>query len=415
MKLSTEPYKGTKDWLPKDFRVQKYIFDTWRSVCEKFGYKEYLTPLLEKTELYKAKSGEVKEELFTLKDRADRDLSLRPEMTPSVTRMVSNIYNSSPKPIRLFSIAPFYRNEAPQKGRTREFWQLNADIFGSDSINADIEILSLAIEIMLAFNAPKSSFKLYFNSRKILEEFFTNLQLNNKTQELARYMDKYEKIGKDKFIKLVTNLGLNNDQIDTVIAFLQGNYNKVDLSEINSIQNSLIELGYQDYVEFKPSVVRGFEYYDGLIFEVFDLNPTNSRSLFGGGRYNGLAEIFGKDSFPATGFAPGNITTELFLKNWDLIPDLSKKNTYYVPLLDSNYLTKVINISNKLRNKGLIVINGIDVENIPDALRTANKNDSDYVVLLGSEEIENSTVTIKNMISGTQETKPLETFISDIS
>ena len=163
--LLTQPYKGTEDLLFEDFQIQKYIFDIWRDTCLKFNYKEYITPVLENSRIYKAKSGAVKDELFTLKDRGDRDLALRPEMTPSVTRVVSSIYKEVSKPIRLFSIANFFRNEAPQKGRLREFWQLNYDIFGSESLDADGEIMSIAIEIMLAFKAPAGSFKLLFSNR----------------------------------------------------------------------------------------------------------------------------------------------------------------------------------------------------------------------------------------------------------
>ncbi|MCA9386774.1 ATP phosphoribosyltransferase regulatory subunit, partial [Candidatus Dojkabacteria bacterium] len=155
MNLSNQPPKGTADWLPSEFAIRKYIFDTWREVCTRFGYEEYLTPIIESAEIYRVKSGEDVggKELMTMFDRAEREYAIRPEMTPSVTRMVSKIYNDTPKPIRLFSIANYFRNEKPQRGRNREFWQLNFDIFGSDSINADVEIIQMAIEIMKAFGA----------------------------------------------------------------------------------------------------------------------------------------------------------------------------------------------------------------------------------------------------------------------
>lgn len=160
--ITNQPPKGTYDWLPEEFKVRKYIFDTWREVCTSFGYQEYLTPLLEYADIYRVKSGEDVggKELTIITDRGGRELALRPEMTPSVTRLVTKIYKETAKPIRLFSIANFYRNQAPQKGRNREFWQLNFDIFGTHSINADIEIIQVGIEIMKSLNQVKICLKL---------------------------------------------------------------------------------------------------------------------------------------------------------------------------------------------------------------------------------------------------------------
>lgn len=418
--ITTQPYKGTSDWLPKQYQVQKYIFDTWRLVCTKFGYQEYLTPLIEYADLYRAKSGAVKDELFTLQDRAGRDLALRPEMTPSVTRMVASIYKQEPKPIRLFSIAPFYRNEAPQKGRTREFWQLNADIYGDESINSDLEILSLAIEIMLQFKAPKDSFKLYYSSRLLIDDFFANeLKLPaDSTQEIARIMDKFDKTDKKEVAAMLAKAGLDKSQIAKTTDFLEG---KIEgptfggMQDITFLQKSLENLGYADYAQFKPSIVRGFEYYDGLIFEVFDLDPSNNRSLFGGGRYNGLADIFGMESFPATGFAPGNITTQLFLENWQLLPDFKDSATYYLPTLEGVNYTSVLNLANKLRSTGLTVVTDFEPVGISQGLRTANKLQYAYMLIFGQDEIANNTLTVKDLSSGAQETKPLESFLTTLS
>ncbi|HXW00588.1 MAG TPA: ATP phosphoribosyltransferase regulatory subunit, partial [Anaerolineae bacterium] len=162
-KLSNQPVKGASDWLPEEFAVRRYIFDTWRKINQQFGYEEYLTPIFESAEIYRAKSGEDigGKELMVITDPAGRELAIRPEMTPSVTRMVTKFYRQAPKPLRLFSIANFWRNEKPQRGRNREFWQLNTDIFGSKAMAADLEILQLALQIMLAFNPPKGSFTLY--------------------------------------------------------------------------------------------------------------------------------------------------------------------------------------------------------------------------------------------------------------
>lgn len=427
-KLSTQPYKGTKDYLPQDFEALKYIQDTWRKVCLQFGYEEYITPLLESAEIYRAKSGELKEELFVLRDRADRELAIRPEMTPSVTRMVAGMYKEAPKPLRLFSIASFYRNEAPQKGRTREFWQLNADIFGEESISADLEILSMAVEIMLAFGAPKESFKLYFSNRLLIEDLFNKvLKIDASSKEaITRAMDKYDKFGAKEVEKMLDKASLSEEQIQQVLTFLTADIitiaqklpeleNSQGLNQTLYILQAAKELNYSDYIQFNPSIVRGFDYYNGLIFEVFDMNPDNNRSLFGGGRYNGLSEIFGVENFPATGFAPGNVTLELFLKNWNLIPTNDFSTFYYAPLLQKTKYVEILNIVNKLRRANVNVELDTDEKNVSQALRYANKRGYKNVVLIGEEELSTNTLTVKNMVSGEQETKALENFLSDIS
>ncbi len=416
-RLSTQPYKGTSDWLPGEFSVQKYIFDTWRETCLRFGYKEYLTPLLENVEIYRAKSGAVKEELFTLTDRADRQLAIRPEMTPSVTRMVASVYKESPKPLRLFSIANFLRNEAPQRGRTREFWQLNADIFGDESLSADIEILTLALELMLAFGAPKNSFKLFLNNRLLLEDFFSSILgiTGEQKQEVAKILDKYAKIKPEEFAGLLTKVGLTTNQIKNCTLFLTStqqdlSQNLPELSESQGLQDikiiltTLEQLGYTDYVQFNPSIIRGFDYYNGLVFEVFDMNPNNNRSMFGGGRYNGLSEIFGLDNFPASGFAPGNITTELFLRDWNLLPKQDNQNFYYLPLLDEKNLIQTLELAKKLRAKGWYIETELSPIILTEALRRANKRGIQKVIILGQDEIANDTFLIKDLATGKQHT-----------
>ena len=269
MKLSNQPPKGTTDLFPEDFAVRKYIFDTWRSVCVKFGYEEYLTPIVELASIYKAKSGEDVggKELTTFKDRAGRELAIRPEMTPSVTRMVSQIYQQSPKPIRYFSIANFFRNEKPQRGRAREFWQLNYDIFGSRSISADIEILQVALEIMLAFEPPKDSFKIYINNRSLIDyilDFVVGV-LPEKRVEVVRVMDKWDKISDDDKTKRLSELTLGAKQINALFKYMSSKSaedllksvpqieNHQGFAEVKQIIDDLSELGYGDFIQFNPA------------------------------------------------------------------------------------------------------------------------------------------------------------------
>lgn len=417
-KLSNLPPKGTSDWMPEEFRIRKYIFDTWRKVCLSFGYEEYLTPLVEYAEVYRAKSGEDVggRELTTFMDRGERELAIRPEMTPSVTRMVSRVYGNSPKPIRLFSIANFMRNEKPQKGRNREFWQLNVDIFGSESLNADLEVLQIALEIMKAFRSPVGSFTLFLNNRKLIDSVLDEIISIPKERklEVIRILDKFQKLSAESFEQTLVDLGLSSDQIKYLRLFMGSSSAEElikNLPEVSSsegyketlqLEEKLSALGYQDFVKFNPSIIRGFDYYDGMIFEVFDNNPENKRAMFGGGRYNGLASIFGSDSFPAVGFAPGDETTKIFLENWKLVPSELREATYYLPILSGQLSTKASNLASRLRSEGKDVILGLEEQKLGKSLDYANKTGVKFVVLFGEEEESRGEYVVKDMTSGEQ-------------
>lgn len=418
-KISNQAIKGSADWLPEEFKVRQYIFNTWRRICLSYGFEEYLTPLLENADIYRAKSGEDvgQSELMLFVDQGGRELALRPEMTPSVTRLVSRIYDTVPKPIKLFSIANFMRNQKPQRGRNREFWQLNCDIFGSHSFNSDLEILQLALDLMLAFSPPKDSFVLYLNNRKLIDGLLDLLHLGKEKLALVRLLDKYEKLSAEAFVSSLEELGLKNEQIDRIIKFMTAKSVKelVDrlpeladnegLKELELAINSLKALGYGDYVLFNPSIIRGFDYYDGLVFEMFDKHKDNRRALFGGGRYNGLAEIFGAKSFPAIGFAPGDETMRLFLGSWGLDKEImeAKEEKYYLPLLSEDLIFEVKRLASKLRKKGKRVELGLELTKIGKALEYADKKNIARVIIFGPEEKNKKIYKIKDMVSGKEE------------
>ncbi len=421
-KLSNQEVKGTSDWQPEEFLLRKYIFDVWRRVCLRYGFEEYLTPLFEQADVYRAKSGEDvgKKELLVLEDLGGRELAIRPEMTPSVVRMVSKTYRTEAKPIKLFSIANFFRNEKPQRGRNREFWQINCDIFGSDSIRSDAEIIKLALDIMLEFDAPADSFVLKVNSRKLLDAFYSSLEISNKDKNaFFRILDKKDKLKKEDFYQSLHDLGLNEEKIEYLNNFINGPADKdfakiledsKDLSdaysEILSLLASLEGLGYGEFVEFDPAVIRGFDYYDGVVFEVFDRNPENNRAMFGGGRYNGLAELFGEENFAAIGFAPGDETMKLFLNSWNLIPEnlTDYQDKYYIPLIKSEFSFEVDHLAKEMRLRGENVLVGLEEQKISKALDYANKKMIAKVIIIGEEEKNSGTYKIKDMRDGSETT-----------
>jgi len=418
-KLSNQPVKGTRDWLPGECAIRHYIFDIWRRTNNLFGYDEYLTPIFESADMYRAKSGEDVggKELLIVTDRGGRELAIRPEMTPSVTRMVTQFYQQVSKPVRLFSIANFWRNERPQRGRNREFWQLNTDIFGSESIQADLEIVQLALEIMLAFHPPERSFTLYLNHRHLIDAVLRDIAGVPERMHIpvVRLLDKYEKLTLEAFQNALADIGLSRDSAAHLTRFMESNNEEALLShfpalnedegyrQIRQLSMWLQDLGYGEWLGFNPSIIRGFDYYDGMVFEIFDHHPDNNRAMFGGGRYNGLANLFGKQNIPAVGFAPGDETMRLFLENWDLIPDALKENvTLYLPLLSKDLVSETSRLSLELRKSGLPVEAGIEVQTMKQALNYANKKKFPCVIIYGSNEAREGIVGLKNMQTGEQ-------------
>ncbi|MFA4999790.1 MAG: histidine--tRNA ligase [Patescibacteria group bacterium] len=424
--LSKQEPKGTRDWLPEEFLIRKYIFDTWRRVCRRYGFEEYLTPLVESADIYRAKSGEDigGKELVTFKDLGDRELSIRPEMTPSVTRMITKIYASSPKPLKYFSIANFMRNEKPQRGRNREFWQLNCDIFGSASLKADIETLQLALDIMLEFDPPQDSFVLALNNRKLIDAILELSGAGRLRSEdrifVIRTLDKWDKLseaevnkrlseaGLDKAATLILQRFMMSESLERLIAALPELEKNEGFMELSEAMNILSELGYGEWIEFRPTIIRGFDYYDGLVFEVFDRNPENKRALFGGGRYNGLAEIFGEKNFPAVGFAPGDETMRLFLESWGLLGKAAEfeEESYYLPLLSKKLEIETAKLAKRLRvgggedERGLNILAGLEEQKIGKALEFADKRKISQVIIFGEDEASRGIYKIKDMRSG---------------
>ncbi len=418
--LSTKPPKGTQDRYPKEFQIRKYIFDTRREVCTKFWYQEYLWPLVESVEIRKAKSWEDigGSELTQITNREwdISDLALRPEMTPTVTRMVAKNYNQLAKPIRYFSIANFYRNERPQRGRNREFWQLNVDIFGSENINADIEILILSIQLMLWFNPPKWSWKLNINNRFLIDDVLLAIWIDwDIKQEVVRTMDKRDKLPKDAIQEIFLEKWLNKQQIDQLTKYMNiqnleelvGEFSELKdskgLTQTKAIIDALSSLWYSEYVEFKSSLIRWFDYYDGVVFEIFDNHPDNKRAIFWWGRYNGLSNIFIKENIPAIWFAPGDETMKLFLESRDLLDKIITKTdikNMYLPILEKGFENDVLNLAATLRKQWRNIVCGLEQQKFGKAMQYADKQWYNFVVIYWQQEKEKWVYKVKDMKTG---------------
>ncbi|MEK7186822.1 MAG: histidine--tRNA ligase [Patescibacteria group bacterium] len=340
-KLDTAPYKGVRDFYPKDQFIQNYIFGIWREVAESFGYSEMNASILEPSELYKEKSGEeiVNEQTFTFTDRGERKVTLRPEMTPTVARMIAARKRELGFPLRWYSIQNFFRYEAPQKGRLREHWQLNADAFGIENLETDIELISLANAIMYRFGAKDSDFVIKVN-----------------------YGDNdAEKLG-----EIVGQL------------------------EIRGIKN----------IKIDPALARGQTYYTGAVFEIFDTNPENSRSLLGGGRYDDLMGLFDAEKIPAVGFGSGDVTIRDFLQTHGLLPEYKNSATLALLPIEKKYFDVAGKIANELRKKKVNVFIDWTDKKVGDKIKNADKQKISFIAVVGEDEMVNKQFKLKNLKTG---------------
>lgn len=390
MKISTDNYKGVRDFYPKDQFIQNYIFNIWKKTVKSFGYEEYNGSILESSELYKAKSGEeiVNKQTYTFIDRGNREVTLRPEMTPTLARMVAHKKRELVFPLRWFSIPNLFRYEQPQKGRTREHWQLNVDIFGIDSIYAELEILELSHTLLLDFGLTDTQFEIRINDRKIIKEYASkDLDLNTiQTDEFSRLLDRKNKI----------------DNFDEELEKLIGK--KVDLNikpneNIQALLDNLKERGITNVV-FDPTITRGLDYYTDFVFEVFDTGKENRRALFGGGRYDDLLDIFGAEKVPAVGFGYGDVTMRDVLETYDLLPEYSSET--HLALIPTNeaFFEITSEWAKELRDSGINTIVDYSSKKIGDVIKKIDKKSIPYIAIIGEEEVSNQKLNLKELESG---------------
>lgn len=414
--LSTQPYKGARDFFPEDMRIRNYIFDTWRKVCKSYGFEEYDGPFLEPFELYSSKTSDeiVNEQLYWFTDRGERKIAIRPEMTPTVSRMAAEKINQqSPTPLKWFSIANFWRYEKPQKGRGREFYQLNVDIFGEDNVAADFEILQLNNTLMQSFNAQPHMYEVRVNNRHLINYIFSEiLKLSpDQIQAAAKAIDKRAKLSEEDFMQMLKEAKLDEAQITRLVEALS--YTIADVKALPNLPAGalqlielfdLVEQSGMHSIKYDPTIVRGFEYYDGNVFEQFDLTPDNNRSMFGGGRYDGLTSLFIDKKVPAVGFAPGDITLKEFLTAWNLLPEQKNETTLLVTVFPNKpqLAQKSRSAADALRkstNVELYLNPGTDLSK---QIKYADRKKIPYVLILGDEEAEKGIFTVKNLATGEQ-------------
>ncbi|KND51100.1 MAG: histidine--tRNA ligase [Parcubacteria bacterium C7867-003] len=403
-KISTESYKGVRDFYPEDLFIQNYIFEIWKKTVESFGYEEYNASILESSELYKAKSGEeiVNEQTYTFVDRGDREVTLRPEMTPTVARMVAGREQELTFPLRWYSIPNLFRYEKPQRGRLREHWQLNVDLFGVDSNLADIEIVNIAYKIMLGLGAKDEDFIIRINDRRIIKNLYEKFGLNEENSyKASKIIDKKDKISKGAFEEAFAEVV--GEKSPEFIELLESHEKLLDFLGESEITKEMIEtiekllsLGVKN-VTFDPTLVRGFDYYTGMVFEVFDTDTENNRSVFGGGRYDDLMSIFGAKKVPSVGFGAGDVTAKDFLEKHNLLPVYKSQTKVYICTVEEGLKDHALDLAQKLREAGVSTAVDLTNKKLGDQIKVASKQKIPFVICIGEDEIKTGTYTLKNM------------------
>jgi histidyl-tRNA synthetase len=415
--LSTQPYKGTRDFYPEDMRIRQWMFGKLRDALGLYGYQEYDGPMLEPFDLYAAKTGEeiVNQQLYWLIDKGERKLAVRPEMTPTMARMVAAKVNELPRPVRWFSIPNLWRYERPQRGRLREHWQLNVDVVGGDPLLADAEIVSVALDLMKAFGGEKHVV-VKVNNRRLMDHLFVEVLKLTPEAALAttKALDARGKIGEEAYAKWLTDLGLTADQRGKMERFFAASFEEVareypcrGVDELASLFKMTKESGAVEQVVFDATVLRGFDYYTGTVFEIYDVSPENRRALFGGGRYDDLLSLFGKHVLSGVGFGMGDVGLQNFLEVHGLLPKFAAYIDAFVSLPRAELRGQAEGVARSLREQGLRALTPLEAGGFGAQLKQATKHGARFAVLFGDTELAEGKCMVKDLLSGEQATVAL--------
>jgi len=425
--LSSQPYKGTRDYYPQDKRTQNYIFSVWRTVVERFGYEEYGAPILEPIDIYAAKSGQelVNEQTYVFTDRGGRNVAIRPEMTPTISRMVAARRQELAYPARLYSIANFMRYERPQRGREREFWQLNLDVFGVDETTADIEIITIADVILKEFGAKSGDYVIRINNRQLINFMMAQfLGLDEvQAQQMVKLFDRRGKITEQDFDEQAALILNDNDEdriakikmliaAKTIEELPEELLQSTAIDELKQVFAGLTAAGVTDAV-FDATLMRGLDYYTGTVFEVFDTHPDNNRSLFGGGRYDGLVGMFGAEPISAVGMAPGNTMIENFLAVRDLLPKQQSATKVYIVVIDGAF-DAANAVARQLRAEGINTEVDITTRKVEKQIKTALKKNISTLLFVGARDAEKGEYSLKNSVTEEEETLSIDAIIAKL-
>lgn len=429
--MKIPPVKGTRDFYPPDMARRNWIIDGWKRVSVRNGFEEYDGPIFEHLSMYQIKSGqEIVEQLFSLQDRGGRELAIRPEITPTLARMVNQQINTLPRPIKWFSVPRLCRAEKPQKGRLREFFQWNIDIIGDGTGQADAEVIFTTLDYLRSVGLTTSDIRAKISSRKLLAAVLQNIGVPaDKLDSLYAVLDKRPKLPPETFQAILAEQVPDANQARKILAFMSlssveriAEVTQPDeavlnaVAELKAVFDVLTWMGVAEYCVFDPGIVRGLAYYTGVVFEVHDV-AGQLRAICGGGRYDNLLRDFGGPWIPATGMGMGDAVLEILLQERGLLENqVPKRQTeYFVVLADQNLAGQMYCITAQIRSSGHSANFSYKPGGLSKQLKEAAGQNARKCVILGQEYTENKQLAIKDMATGQQELIDAEQFLASLS
>ncbi len=410
MKPSIQPVKGTRDYYPEEMAVRNFLYQTARKVAESFGYQEWDAPFLETIELYAAKSGEelVNKQSFVFSDRGGDMITLRPELTPSLARMVAQRQRQLVYPVRWWSWGPFWRYERPQKGRTREFFQWNIDLIGVDTPEADAEMVAIAASFLREAGLSPDQVNILVNNRKLIGSELAALQIPvGLRTEVFRLIDRRDKLSAKDWEDYAAEMGLTAPQIDGLKTILADAELWRKSPELTSCFELVEALGLKEYIRFAPQIVRGLDYYTGTVFEAWD-QAGEFRAILGGGRYDNLVSDVGGEPLPAVGFAMGDLVISLVLKKFGAFPaDLGASPAkVLVTLFDPASLSVSFEVAGRLRQAGIPTAVYPEVAKLAKQFKYGDRMGMRLALVIGPDEQMQNVVALKDLKTAEQRLVP---------
>ena len=391
--------KGTRDFYPDEMARRMWLVDKLKQASEAFGYQQYEGPCLETIDLYAAKSGEelVKEQAFVFPDRGGDPITLRPELTPTLARMIASKQNELVFPARWWAFGPFWRYERPQKGRTREFYQWNIDLIGSDSVQADAELVSVAATFLKLVGLKSDQVQILVNDRRLMDRKLTEIGIGqDKKPEMLRMIDRIDKQLTDVWEQNVADLGFTQEQIGQIRELLVNRELWRESVELSQLFDFLALNGLGEYVRYEPKIIRGLDYYTGIVFEAHDVKEE-FRAILGGGHYANLVGDVGGQPLPGVGFAMGDVVVMLVLEAYGLIPEeLTHGETVLVTVFNEELLPDSMRLASELRSMGFGVVLA-EPEKLAKQFKYADRLGLKKALVLGPDELAAGKVVVKDL------------------
>ncbi len=410
--------KGTRDFYPEDMAIRRWIYQKMQEVSELYGYVEFDGPFLERIDLYAAKSGEelVKEQAFVFPDRGGDLITLRPELTPSLARMIAQRQKQLVFPQRWWSFGPFWRYERPQKGRTREFFQWNVDMLGSDAPESDAELIAVCATFFQKVGLSPDQVKIFVNSRALMDIVLKRLGIDPALKSsVFRLIDRRDKLSKQEWGEYAIKLGLDQSQYESLISVLNDKNLWQESDSLKTIFLLLEKMELKDYVTFDPQIVRGLDYYTGVVFEARDMDKEG-RAILGGGHYGNLVGDVGGDVLPGVGFAMGDVMLRLVLEKYDCLPKSPNTSAkVLVSVFNETLFSDSLEIANKLRNANIPTVFINEPTKLQKQFKYADRIGVPIVLVLGPDEKNNGQITIKNLKTRDQKNIDQKELISYIT